>query len=118
MGRAIHPERVEQHLHVSELVVVAVVTHQLGATPPEIFRVDSECRKHRLVLHVARAERLVVIVNDRDDVLRRGHCLSDLASDCRDAKRNRQTILRNRRPAPDDIEPRARRDNRATAPAR
>src|SRR6476661_9317092 len=118
MGGPVHPERVEEDFHVGELVVVAVVSHQFGATPPEIFRIDPERWKDCLVLHVAWTERLVVIVNDRDDVLRRGHCLSDLANDCRDAKRNRRTILHNTRRAPGGIGPRGRRDNRGAAPAR
>ena len=71
--RPIHPERVEQHFHVSELVVVTVLAHQRAATVPELRPVDPKFWKDDLVLHVARTERLIVIVNDRDGVLRRGH---------------------------------------------
>ena len=71
--RTIHPERVEQHFHVSELVVVTVFAHQGAATVPELPPVDPKFRKDNFVLHVARTERLIVIVNDRDGILRRGH---------------------------------------------
>jgi hypothetical protein len=69
--RPIHPERVEQHLHVSEFAVVALLAHQFGTAPPEARGVNPKRREHHLVLHVARAERLIVIVHDRDRILRR-----------------------------------------------
>ena len=42
IGRPIHPERVEQHFHVGELVVVTVFAHQIGAAAPEFRAVDSK----------------------------------------------------------------------------
>src|SRR6266540_2977552 len=38
-------ERVQQHFHVSELVVVAFVAHKLGAESPELLTVNPESRK-------------------------------------------------------------------------
>jgi hypothetical protein len=68
----VHPELVEQHFHIREFVVVTVFTDQLRATP-EFRPVNSERGEHYFVLHVARAQRLIVVVNNRDGVLRRGH---------------------------------------------
>ena len=47
--------------------------HELGTAPPETLPIDPESRENDLVLHVARAQRLVVIVNDCDRILRCGH---------------------------------------------
>ena len=52
---------------------IPALPHQLTAFPPEAVLVNPERGEHHLVLHVARTQRLVVIVNDRDRVLRRGH---------------------------------------------
>ena len=73
IGRPIHPELIEQDLHVGEFVVVAMVAHELGTTPPENLAVNSKRRKHHLVLHVARTQCLVVIIDDGDGILRSGH---------------------------------------------
>ena len=73
IGRAIHAEGVQHDLHVSELVVVTLFPHQLGATTPETFTINSESRKDHVFLHVTRAERLIIIVNDGECVLWCGH---------------------------------------------
>ena len=71
----IHPELVEQYLHVSELVIVAMIAHQFRTTPPENLAINPKHRKHDVVLHVARTQRLIVIVDDGDGILRSGHCV-------------------------------------------
>src|SRR5256885_3070445 len=73
VGWPIHPELIEQNLHIGELVIVAMVAHQLGTTSPKNLAVNSERRKHHLVLHVARTQCLIIVVNDGDGVLRSGH---------------------------------------------
>src|SRR6266480_1378683 len=73
IGWPIHPELIEQDFHIGELVVVALVAHQLGTTPPENLAVNSKCREYDLVLHVARTQRLIIVVNDGDGILRSGH---------------------------------------------
>src|SRR5437016_3030886 len=45
------------------------------AASPENFSVNPESRKDYVLLHVARAKRLIVIVNDCDGALRCGHPL-------------------------------------------
>src|SRR6476659_5849069 len=72
----IHPELVEQYFHVSELVVVAVIAHQLRTTPPENLTINAKRREHDFVLHVAWTQRLIVIVDDGDGILRSAHSLS------------------------------------------
>ncbi len=42
IGGSIHAEGVQQHFHVSELVVVAFVAHKLGAESPELLAVNPE----------------------------------------------------------------------------
>src|SRR5207253_11269749 len=54
VGWPIHPELIEQDLHIRQLVVIAMVAHQLGTTPPENLAANSKRRKHHLVLHLAR----------------------------------------------------------------
>src|SRR6266581_1859054 len=51
IGWPIHPELIEQDFHVSQLVVVAMVAHQLGTTPPENLAVNSKRGEYNLVLH-------------------------------------------------------------------
>src|SRR4030095_4753436 len=75
IGRPIHLELVAQHLHVSELVIVAMSAHQFRTTPPENLAINPKRRKHDFVLHIARTQRLIVIVDDGDGILRRGHCV-------------------------------------------
>ena len=77
VSRAVHLEVVEQRLHVGQLVLVTVLLYQLAAALPELLTVDPEMRKDDLLLHVVGTERLVVIVNDRDGILRDGHGKSD-----------------------------------------
>ena len=72
-GNFLHPERVEQDFHVSQLVVVAVIADEFSGARPKFRAVNSKRRKHDFVLHVTRTECLIVIVNDRDGVLRRRH---------------------------------------------
>ena len=73
IGGPIHAQGIEQHFHVGQLVIVAVLPHQLAAPAPKVLTVDPESGKNYFVLHVARTQGLIVIVNDRDGVLRRGH---------------------------------------------
>src|SRR6266581_1358386 len=54
-----------------ELVVVTMFAHELDAAAPEIFSINAESGKDHVFLHVARTERLIIIVNDSDGVLRR-----------------------------------------------
>ena len=70
IGRAIHVERVEQHLHVSEFAIVAMLGNKIATASPETLGVNPESRKDHIFLHVTRAQRLIVIVNYRDGVLR------------------------------------------------
>src|SRR5205823_12873492 len=74
VGWPIHPLLLEQELHIGELVIVTMVAHQLGTTSPENLAVNSKCREYGLVLHVARTQCLIVVVNDGDSVLRSRHC--------------------------------------------
>ncbi len=53
--RPIHPEGVEQHLHVCEFAIITAFAHELAAPAPEAFVVNAERGEHHLVLHVARA---------------------------------------------------------------
>src|SRR5579884_228408 len=76
IGGAVHPEGIEQDLHVSQFVVVALFAHQLGAALPEFCRIDPERRKDYVLLHVTGAQRLVVIVNNGDGILR-SHTAAD-----------------------------------------
>ena len=73
VGRTVHVEVVEQGLEVSQLVLVGVLLHQLGAPFPELLPVDAEVRENRLLLHIVRAEGLVVVVNYGDGALRDRH---------------------------------------------
>lgn len=74
--RTIKIEVIEQRFHVRELVVEPLFAHEIVAARPEFFRIDPEHRKEHLVLHVIGRERLIVVVNDRNDVLRRRHAKS------------------------------------------
>jgi len=74
--RPVHPEGVEQHLHVSQFAVIALIPDELGTASPKAFPIDPESRKNDLVLHVTRAQRLVVIIDDGNRVLRCGHFVS------------------------------------------
>ncbi len=69
IGGPIHREAVEQTFHVSEFVIVPFRLDQIGATIPEFFGIDPESGKNDVVLHVVGAERLVVVVNERNGVL-------------------------------------------------
>src|SRR4030095_16528338 len=75
IGGPIHPELVEQYLHVGKLVIVAVIAHQFRTTPPENLALNPKLRKYDFVLHIARTQCLIVIVDDGDGILRRGHCV-------------------------------------------
>ena len=73
VGRTVGFEVVEEGLHVGQFVFETVLLDQLPAALPELFPVDPEVRKNRLLLHVIRAEGLVVVVNYGDGALRNGH---------------------------------------------
>ena len=70
---AVHPEAVQQNLHVGQFVVVALLPHQFLRAFPESPRINAEGRENHLLLHVVGTERLVVIVNNGNDVLRYRH---------------------------------------------
>ena len=73
IGWAVDAEAVEQQFHVSEFVVEPEVFDQLLGSSPERAGVDSEGGEEDFFLHVVGAEGEVVVVDDRDGVLRRGH---------------------------------------------
>jgi hypothetical protein len=73
IGRPIEFEVIEQGLHVGQFVLEAMLLDQLPAALPELFPVDPEVRKNRLLLHVIRAQGLVIVVNYGDGALRNGH---------------------------------------------
>src|ERR1700749_2785866 len=75
IGGPIYPELVEQYLHVSQLVIVTVIAHQFGATPPKNLAINAKRREHDFVLHVAWTQGLIVIVDDGDGILRGAHSL-------------------------------------------
>lgn len=81
--RAVNLEAIEKHLHVSQLVVVALVLHQLSTSLPEMGGIDSKNREDRLLLHVDRREGLVVVVNNRNRILRNAHNFQMLQTDSR-----------------------------------
>jgi hypothetical protein len=66
---SIHPEVIEQTLHISEFAVVPFRLDQISAAFPKFFRIDPECGENNIVLHVGGAQRLVIIVNERNGVL-------------------------------------------------
>ena len=73
IGWAVDAEAVEQQLHVGELVVESGVFDQFVGFSPEGAGVDPEGGEEDLFLHVVGAEGEVVVVDNRDGVLRRGH---------------------------------------------
>src|SRR2546430_8407717 len=38
--RSVHPEGVEQHLHICQLAIVALLPNELGAAAPKVCRID------------------------------------------------------------------------------
>ena len=73
VGRPIDLHAIEEDFHVGEFVVIALLLDKIRAARPKVFGIDSEDRKQRLLLHVGGREGLVVIVNNRDGVLRNAH---------------------------------------------
>ena len=73
VARAVGLQVVEERLEVGQFMLVAVLIDKLAATLPELFPVDAEVRKNRLLLHVIRAQGLVVIIDDGDGALRNRH---------------------------------------------
>ena len=69
----IHAEVIEQAFHVGQFAVPFLFLDERVAAFPELSGVDAEFRKQHIVLHVARAQRLVVVVDQCDGVLRGGH---------------------------------------------
>ena len=64
-------------------MVVTLLLHQLGAPLPEAGGVDSKNREDRFLLHIDRREGLVVVVNNRNRILRNAHNLMMLQTDSR-----------------------------------
>lgn len=81
VGDIVHAEVVEQAFHVGELAVPFLLVDECVALFPKLCGVDSEFWENDVVLHVARAERLIVVVNQRNGVLRSCH-----GSSCRQAR--------------------------------
>ena len=79
-------EVIEQRLHVGQFVVVALILHQRMAAAPKLLCIDAESRENDFVLHVIGRERLIVVVDDRDDILRSGHGRRGYARDARKSK--------------------------------
>ena len=69
IARPVHGEVVEQTFHVSEFVIVPFGQDQICAAFPKFFRANPESGENDIVLHVGGAERLIVVVNDRNRVL-------------------------------------------------
>ena len=69
------PDRVVfQHpLHIGEFLVVAFFFDERGAALPELLRLDPGVTQDRLVLHVLRAQGVIEVVDDGDDVVWFGH---------------------------------------------
>ena len=65
----VHPEVVEQALHVGEFAIPFLFVDEFVALGPELRGINPELGEHHVVLHVAGAERLVIIVNQRDGIL-------------------------------------------------
>ena len=62
----VHVQVVQHALQVGQFAIVAFLVHQFPAALPELFGIDPEVGEERLILHVRRAECLVVIVNNAD----------------------------------------------------
>jgi hypothetical protein len=77
VGGAVHVEVVEHAFEVGQLAIVAFLIHQLATALPELRRIDAEVREERLVLHVRRAQRLVVIVDDQSSFHDLGPAIED-----------------------------------------
>src|ERR1700736_3098141 len=73
IGWPVHPEGIEKHFHVSELIVVTMLTHEITAPFPKLWAVNTEHREDDVVLHIIGAKGLIVVVYDGDGVLRRRH---------------------------------------------
>ena len=73
VGGAVEGEVVEQGLQVGEFTVVAFGVDEFAAFFPELRGIDAEAREENLVLHVVRAERLIVVVNQSDGGLSGSH---------------------------------------------
>ena len=73
VGGAVHSEAVEEDLHVGQFVVEALFTDEILGLFPESSGIDAEGWEQNLLLHIVGTERLVVVVDDGNDVLRGGH---------------------------------------------
>ena len=68
---AIHCEVIKQTLHVSEFVVVPLDLDQSVAAFPEFCGIDPKSGKNNVILHVVGAQRLIIVVDERDCVVQR-----------------------------------------------
>ena len=63
----------ELHATDQERAMAKLLIDQLAALFPELRCIDAEVREEHLVLHVVRAQRLIVVVDDADGGLGGGH---------------------------------------------
>src|SRR5260221_12444463 len=83
IGWSVHRQIVEKTFHVREFLVKAFGLHQFGAAMPELLGINTERRKYHVVLHVGRTQRLIVVVDDGNSILKRSHAGSmDYALSC------------------------------------
>lgn len=73
VGDVVHPEVIKQALHISKFAVPFLLGNEAIAFFPKLRGIDTELRKQDIVLHVFGTERLIVIIDQRDGILRNCH---------------------------------------------
>lgn len=76
--RPVHGQIIQDAFHVCEFVVISLALDQIRAALPEFFGINPESREDDIILHVGRAQRLIIIKDDRDSVLESSHSVTGI----------------------------------------
>ena len=69
IGQTANRLMVQHPLHVRELLIISPFRNKRGAAPPKLGWLDAGMPQDGVILHVVRTERVIEIVDNREDVL-------------------------------------------------